>query len=97
MSAQKFSKDFRLYEPGKPALPVGHEGALVMLTKIRDKLPGVQVEALDMVEEGDRVAVRWLFSATEQGDNRQMACVAVYRFTNGLISEDWGLATLAGW
>ena len=92
-----FSKNFRLHEPGAPEWPVGHEGALLMLTTIRRNIPGVRVEALDMVEEGDRVAVRWLFSATQEGDARQMSCVAIYRFTDGLISEDWGIATRAVW
>lgn len=92
-----FSKDFRLHEPGVPEWPVGHEGALLMLTTIRRNIPGVQVQALDMVEEGDRVAVRWLFSATQEGDTRQMSCVAIYRFTDGLISEDWGIATRVAW
>jgi hypothetical protein len=26
-----FTEDFRLHEPGKPALPVGHEGASQMM------------------------------------------------------------------
>lgn len=92
-----FSRDFRLHEPGVPDWPVGHEGALLMLAKIRHNIPGVQVEALDMVEEGDRVAVRWLFSAMQEGDTRQMSCVAIYRFTDGLISEDWGVAARTAW
>ena len=64
---QWFTADFELHEPGRPEWPVGHEGARRMLTEIRGKLPGVKVEALDMLEEGDRVAVRWLFSATLEG------------------------------
>ena len=60
-----FTEDFRLHEPGKPALPVGHEGARQMMEAGRqNRMPaGVQtpakVEILDMIQEGDRVAVRW--------------------------------------
>ena len=60
-----FTEDFRLHEPGKPALPVGHEGARQMMEAGRQNRmrAGVRtpakVEALDMIEEGDRVAVRW--------------------------------------
>ena len=92
-----FSKDFRLHEPGVPEWPVGYEGASLMLTKIKHNFPGVQVKALDMVEEGDRVAVRWLFSTTQGKDTRQISCVAIYRFTDGLISEDWGIVARAAW
>ena len=92
-----FTADFKLHEPGRPGWPTGHEGARRMLTEIRDKIPGAKIEALDMLEEGDRVAVRWLFSTTREGEPRQVSAVAIYRFTNGLISEDWGIATRATW
>lgn len=94
---QWFTADFKLHEPGRPEWPVGHEGARQMLVEIRDKIPGAKVEALDMLEEGDRVAVRWLFSATREGEPRHVSAVAIYRFANGLISEDWGIATRATW
>jgi len=92
-----FTDDFRLHDPALPGWPTGYEGARLMLTEIRGKVPGARVEALDMVEEGDRVAVRWLFSATLEGEGRQLSAVAIYRFSNGLISEDWGIATRASW
>ena len=59
-----FTEDFRLHEPGKPALPVGHEGASQMRSFLRTLKPPIEVEILDMIEEGDRVAVRWQVTAT---------------------------------
>jgi hypothetical protein len=50
-----FTEDFRLHEPGKPALPVGHEGARQMRAGLTTP---IKVEILDMIEEGDRFAVR---------------------------------------
>jgi hypothetical protein len=56
-----FTEEFRLHEPGKPALPVGHEGARQMMEAGRQNRmrAGVQatakVEILDMIQEGDRV------------------------------------------
>lgn len=94
---QWFASDFRLHDPALPEWPTGHEGARQMLAAIRDRVPGVKVEALDMLEEGDRVAVRWLFSATREGEPRHVSVVAIYRFTDGLISEDWGIGTRATW
>ena len=92
-----FSRDFRLHEPGVRDGPIGYVGASLMLASIKRSTPCVRVQALDMVEEGDRVAVRWLFTATEEGTARQMSSVAIYRFSNGLISDDWGIVTAAAW
>src|SRR5262245_61524409 len=62
-----FTEDFRLHEPGKPVLPVGHEGARQMREQGRQMRAGakppIKVE-VRMIEEGDRVAVRWQLSAT---------------------------------
>lgn len=64
-----FTEDFRLHEPGKSVLPVGHEGARQMREAGRQTRAGlgtpVNVEILDMIEEGDRVAVRWQLAATD--------------------------------
>ena len=61
-----FTEDFRLHEPGKPPLPVGHEGARQMRAAGRAEKPKspINVEILDMIEEGDRVAVRWQVTGT---------------------------------
>jgi ketosteroid isomerase-like protein len=97
-----FTEDFRLHEPGKPALPVGHEGARQMMDAGRQKRmrAGTQtpakVEILDMIEEGDRVAVRWQVIA-ENDNPYEGSCVAIYRFDNGRIAEDWGIVAAALW
>jgi ketosteroid isomerase-like protein len=97
-----FTEDFRLHEPGKPVLPVGHEGARQMMEAGRQnriragvKTPA-KVEILDMIEEGDRVAVRWQVNPI--ADNPyEGSCVAIYRFENGRIAEDWGIVAPALW
>jgi predicted ester cyclase len=65
--AEWFTEDFKLHEPGVPLERVtGHEGARRMLHHLRTAiLPETRFEILDMVEEGDRVAVRWLFSGVK--------------------------------
>ena len=97
-----FTEDFRLREPGKPTLPVGHEGARQMRAMGRQMRAGLQtsinVEALDMIEEGDRVAVRWQLTATYQdGRPYERSIMAIYRFEKGRIAEDWGISTPALW
>ena len=95
--AEWFTEDFRLHEPGRTALPVGHAGATEMLTRSRLLRPPVRFEALDMVEEGDRVAVRWELSATWEGKLFEEAILAIYRFDGGRIAEDWGVSFRALW
>ena len=95
-----FTGDFRLHEPGKPALPVGHEGARQMPAAGRgEKLKKpMNVEALDMIEEGDRVAVRWQLTGTyDNGKPYEQSIMSIYRFENGRTGEDWGMAIPTVW
>src|SRR5262245_50673460 len=65
-----FTEDFRLQKPAKPALPVAHEGARQMMEVGRQNRMGAgiqmpaKVEILDMLKEGNRVAVRWQVTAS---------------------------------
>ena len=93
-----FTEDFQLHEPGKPALPVGHAGARQMRSFLRTLKPPIEVVILDMIEEGDRVAVRWQVTATAyDGQPSERSIMAIYRFENGRIAEDWGIAIPALW
>jgi hypothetical protein len=45
-----------------------------------------------------RVAVRWQVTATaHNGNPYEGSCVALYRFENGRIAEDWGIVASALW
>ena len=92
-----FTEDFRLHEPGAPALPVGHEGARQMRARFKTLTPPRKLEILDMIEQGDRVAVRWQLTATYEGRAFEQSIMAIYRFENGRIAEDWGISTRALW
>lgn len=97
-----FTEDFRLHEPGKPPLPVGHERARQMREGGRQIRAGlatpINVDILDMIEERDRVAVRWQLTATyNDGERYERSILAIYRFENGRIAEDWGIASPALW
>ena len=58
----------------------------------------IKVEILDMIEEGDRVAVRWRLSAAYDDDKPyERSIMAIYRFENGRIAEDWGISIPELW
>ena len=92
-----FTEDFRLHEPGAQALPLGHQGAIQMRARFRTLTPPIKLEILDMIEEGDRVAVRWQLTATYEGRPFEQSIMAIYRFENGRIAEDWGISIRALW
>lgn len=51
-----------------------------------------KLQALDMIEEGDHIAVRWMASWRNEGRLKRSAIFTIYRFENGRIAEDWSAA-----
>jgi predicted SnoaL-like aldol condensation-catalyzing enzyme len=92
-----FTEGFRLHEPGAPALLAGHDGASQMRARFRTPMPLIKLEILDMIEEGDRVAMRWQLTATHDGGPFEQSIMAIYRFEKGRIAEDWGISIRALW
>lgn len=96
-----FSPNFAFYSPTSPNWPRGLEGARKMITQLRSILPDVHAAVEDIFAEGDKVAVRWTFRGTYQGEAKPGApnpgehCIAVtistYRFVDGKIADDWGV------
>ena len=68
-----------------------------MLRSLAEHVPSARIDALDMVEEGDKIAVRWLFSGEKYGRPVYLSAVAIYRFEGERIAEDWGIAAKAEW
>jgi predicted ester cyclase len=92
-----FTEDFQLYNPEIPHDRAGHDGAHRMLQALKDLMPGARVEVLDMVEEGDRVAARMQYSGMVDGRSVFLCTVAIYRFVDGRIAEDWGIGFRGEW
>jgi predicted SnoaL-like aldol condensation-catalyzing enzyme len=91
------TEDFPLHEPGKAALLAGHEAARQMRASPTPK-PPVNVQILELIEEGDRVDVRRQTSATDaDGNADERSIVAIYRFANGRIADGWGITGPALW
>jgi predicted ester cyclase len=87
-----FTEDFELHDLSFGGLRSGHNGARDMLRSLAEHVPSAQIDALDMLEEGDKVAVRWLFSGKKDGGPVYLSAVAIYRFEGERIAEDWGIA-----
>jgi ketosteroid isomerase-like protein len=95
--AEWFTEDFKLYDPSIGGFRFGHDGARDMLRSLAEHVPYARIDVLDMVEEGDKVAVRWIFAGKKDGRPVYLSAVAIYRFEGDRIAEDWGIAAKAQW
>ncbi len=95
--AEWFTEDFRLHDPNLPDWPTGHAGATKMMDLFRALGGPIAFEAIDIIEDGDRAAVRWRLSATRDGEPLISSIIAIYRFEGGRIAEDWGVAIRREW
>ena len=68
-----------------------------MRARFKALTPPIKLEILDMIEEGDRVAVRWPLTAVFKDEPFEQSIMAIYRFEKGRIAEDWGIAIGAPW
>jgi len=94
--ARYFTPDFELDDPAFGVGRSGHEGALAMWHAMAAVGENVQLEILHVVEDDDYLAVR--YHAHWQGQQPGVAAmIAMYRFVDGRIAEDWGVSTRAAW
>jgi SnoaL-like domain len=65
--AEWFTEDFKLHDPSIAGVRSGHDGARDMLRSLAEHVPRARIDVLDMLAEGNKVAVRWLFSGKKEG------------------------------
>ena len=95
------SPNFVFYSPRNPNWPRGLEGARKLLKDAFTVVPDMQSTVDDIFAEGDKLAVRWTFRGTYQGEERPgypapgerfaQYAISMYRFAEGKIEEDWGV------
>jgi hypothetical protein len=91
------AEDFRLDDAGAGVVRTGHAGAQTMMDSILSLAPDVRFEILDTVEAADRVAVRWRVTGMRTTGLFDVAMIAIYRFVDGRIAEDWGVWSGKPW
>ena len=95
--ARFFTEGFRLYDPGAGIWLEGHDGAQEMVEMVLAFGPGAKLEILDIVEQGDRLAVRWQLATEGTPSARSASMLAIYRFVDRRIAEDWGISVGTAW
>ena len=80
-----------------PMVPQGKEGAKIMFGMWDEAFPDYQMAIQDIVGEGDKVAVRWIFTGTNSGPFMGMHAtgkavkvggINFFRFKDGKIADN---------
>ena len=91
------SKEFVYHEPGSPEFR-GPDGFKQMLTMYRTAFPDLHMHVEDQIAEGDTVVTRWTAHGTHGGDlaglpatgkEIHISGIAIDRFADGMIVEEW--------
>lgn len=98
------SADFVVHVPGAPA-PLDGQGWKSFLAAFFTGFPDFRLVIEDMMAEGDRVAVRWVFRATHEGEflgipptgkQVNVPAIEINRVADGKIAEHWFLLDQLG-
>jgi ketosteroid isomerase-like protein len=94
------SPNFAFYSPNWPNWPRGLEGARKLVAPPAGGPVETRFKVEDIFAEDDKVAVRWTFRGTYQGEAKPgfpkpgekyaVGAISIYRFVDGKIEEDWG-------
>jgi steroid delta-isomerase-like uncharacterized protein len=91
------SADFAAHVPGAPAPMDGASWQAFLATFVAG-FPDFRLVVEDLVAEGDRVAARWIFQGTHQGEFLgipptgkpvSMSAIEVNRVADGKVAEHW--------
>jgi steroid delta-isomerase-like uncharacterized protein len=81
-----------------PGTPSGPEGIAAVITMFRRAFPDLHFTIEDQVAEGDKVATRYTFRGTQQGElmgisptGKQVSIggISIYRITDGKMQQAW--------
>lgn len=94
---------FTAHFGGMPAMD--HAGWTQMAGMFFTAFPDLSLTIEDEFSEGDRVAVRWMWTATHEGDLMGVAAtgkpivgtgMGVYRVQDGKLAEEWVVEDMLG-
>ena len=95
------SPDFVFHSPNFPGWPRGPEGARTLVTAGRSMFSDAHTKIDDVFAADDKVVVRMTIRGTyigepkhgfpKPGERFAMGGVAIYRFVDGKIVDDWGI------
>ena len=94
------AQDFVDHEEGLPGTPDGIEGVRAFVGIMRGAFPDLKASVEDVLEDGDKLAVRVRFTGTHDGDfagipasgrKIDMVTIDIVRVVDGKAVEHWGV------
>ena len=98
VAAEVFADDYVSHHNDPVGLPPGPEGVRQFVTATVEGFPDITITVEDLFAEGDMAATRWMLAGTNTGPffgnpatgkPAGWEGVAITRFANGKIAEDW--------
>jgi predicted ester cyclase len=74
----------------------GLDGVKKSVNLYRSVFPDLEIEVVDQVVEGDRVASRWIARGTNRGRRASLNGITISHIENGKIEEDWSYSDTFG-
>jgi steroid delta-isomerase-like uncharacterized protein len=105
IGSEVISPSATFHVPFLPEPVKGHGGYLQIIGMMRHAFPDVQWSLEETIIEGNTVAARFILRGTHHGDFLgvpatgkpiQAQAMNIYRFTDGLITEEHGLPDIFG-
>jgi steroid delta-isomerase-like uncharacterized protein len=105
VAANAYAADFINHNPAMPGLPPGPEGIRLLVSGFRAAFPDLAYTIDDQIAEGDKVASRWTFRGTHQGEfmgipatGKAVAVtgITIDRIAGGQIVEHWRETDILG-
>lgn len=99
-----FATDFVNHDPNEPNI-IDLESYKGFIAATRNAFPDFHVAGKDTVDEGDKVASRWIIAGTHQGEllgipptgkQATWTGITIYRFAGGKIVEAWWMKDVLG-
>jgi steroid delta-isomerase-like uncharacterized protein len=99
-----FGADFVNHDPNHPEV-TNLESYKGLVAAIRTAFPDFHVTTEDLIAEGDKVAVRWIITATHQGELAGIPAtdieatwtgMTIWRFADGKLVEGWWTNDMLG-
>lgn len=97
-------EDFVEHE-AMPGMPTGRDAPRAMTEMMRSAFPDMRAEVDDIIEEGDKLAVRGRFLGTHEGEfmgipatgrSFEVNVMDVLQFEGGKVVAHWGVTDTAG-
>lgn len=90
--------DYRHHDPSTPDLGIGSENYKRIMALYTRAFPDLQLTIDDIVDSGEKVAVRWTATGTHEGELNEIAPtrkkvsiagISILLFEDGKVAEEW--------